>query len=133
MARRLEHDCLERLAAYDQGAETLHRVLRALRDYTAFCGLQTRSPRAQADLWERYHETLEARPWHRCRCAICRQAGVQVVLFRGTERNKRRGFHNLWVFRRGLTARWPRCRPASGLQRRHERVATTSPGDPSGP
>ena len=26
------------------------------------------------------------------------EAGIEVVIFRGTERNKRRGFHNLFVF-----------------------------------
>ena len=33
------------------------------------------------------------------------RAGVEVVLFRGSERNKRRGFHNLWVFNNASSAR----------------------------
>ena len=37
-------------------------------------------------------------PWKHCDCAVCRDAGIQVIIFRGTERNKRRGFHNLHVF-----------------------------------
>ncbi len=41
---------------------------------------------------------LEVRPWQKCPCAVCRRWGVEVAIFRGTERNKRRGFHNLWVF-----------------------------------
>lgn len=47
---------------------------------------------------EKYRKVLEDRPWDSCRCAICRDIGVQVVIFRGTNRNKRRGFHNVWVF-----------------------------------
>ena len=43
-------------------------------------------------------------PWKRCDCAVCRDAGIQVIIFRGTERNKRRGFHNLHVFARRLRA-----------------------------
>ena len=33
---------------------------------------------------------------------ICEKAGIEIVLFRGAERNKRRGFHNLHVFRQRL-------------------------------
>ena len=32
-------------------------------------------------------------------CGLCHAAGVEIVIFRGTERNKRRGFHNLHAFR----------------------------------
>jgi hypothetical protein len=46
----------------------------------------------------RYRRTLEDRPWERCRCAICRAVGIEVVLFRASNRNKRRGIHNLAVF-----------------------------------
>ena len=45
-----------------------------------------------------YQDFLAARPWLKCPCTVCRQWGVEVAIFRGTERNKRRGFHNLWVF-----------------------------------
>jgi hypothetical protein len=50
----------------------------------------------------RYRETLADRPWERCGCAICDAIGVHVVLFRGAERNRRRGFHNLHVTYREL-------------------------------
>ena len=42
--------------------------------------------------------TLEDRPWDNCPCEICRAASVEVMIFRGSNRNKRRGFHNLGVF-----------------------------------
>ncbi len=50
----------------------------------------------------RYRETLADRPWESCGCAVCAAVGVHVVLFRGAERNRRRGFHNLWVTYQGL-------------------------------
>ena len=50
----------------------------------------------------RYRETLADRPWESCGCAICAAIGVHGVLFRGAERNRRRGFHNLWVTYREL-------------------------------
>ena len=47
-------------------------------------------------------ETLEARPWRACPCDICKRDGIQVVIFRGNNRNRRRGFHNTYVFYRLL-------------------------------
>ena len=49
-----------------------------------------------------YEVTLAAQPWKSCPCEVCADAGIQVAIFRGTERNKRRGFHNLHVFNRRL-------------------------------
>ena len=37
-----------------------------------------------------------------CACDICRRDGIQVVIFRGNNRNRRRGFHNTYVFYRLL-------------------------------
>ena len=47
---------------------------------------------------ERVRRTLEERPWERCRCPICHEIGVEVAIFRGNNRNRRRGFHNVHVF-----------------------------------
>ena len=49
-----------------------------------------------------YKETLKARPWDRCKCPICTEIGVETIIFRGNNRNRRRGFHNLWVLRRRI-------------------------------
>ena len=46
--------------------------------------------------------TLADKPWKSCPCAICKELGIHVVLFRGAERNRRRGFHNLHVLRQRL-------------------------------
>lgn len=47
---------------------------------------------------ELYQRTLEDRPWKRCGCKICRELGIEVIIFRGNNRNRRRGFHNTYVF-----------------------------------
>jgi hypothetical protein len=94
--RRLEHACLARLTAYDDGKGSLEAALDALDAYHAFLG----DP-PQRDTCE---ETLSARPWKSCTCEVCADVGIHVVIFRGTERNKRRGFHNLYVFNRRLQA-----------------------------
>lgn len=46
------------------------------------------------DLLQEYQETLRERPWDRCDCPLCREHGIEVCIFRGNDRNRRRGFHN---------------------------------------
>jgi len=53
---------------------------------------------------EIYRRTLGDRPWERCTCRVCREGGVEVLLFRSSNRNKRRGMHNLHVFYQHLLA-----------------------------
>jgi hypothetical protein len=53
-------------------------------------------------LLDAYQRTLGDKPWKRCRCRICRENGIEVAIFRSSNRNKRRGIHNLWVFNRRL-------------------------------
>lgn len=48
--------------------------------------------------YDKYKKTLIDRPWERCNCEICKEIGVDVIIFRGANRNKRRGFHNIKVF-----------------------------------
>ena len=48
-------------------------------------------------------ETLEARPWEKCGCKICKDIGVEVIIFRGNNRNRRRGFHNLHTYKKHVT------------------------------
>ena len=50
-------------------------------------------------LRERYRRTLTDRPWKQCACAICRAISIEVVIFRASNRNKRRGIHNLGVYK----------------------------------
>lgn len=42
----------------------------------------------------KYERTLLDRPWEKCDCPFCRDAGIHVLIFRGSNRNKRRGAHN---------------------------------------
>lgn len=91
VARKAEQRCLETLAEYDTGKRAIKSVLEALRSYELI-----HDPRT--DRTETYREVLEARPWADCRCEVCRQLRHHVILFRGAERNRRRGFHNVWMF-----------------------------------
>jgi hypothetical protein len=94
-AIRLERGCLKALDAYDKGETGLDGALASLADYERlYDGRKSRAAE--------YREVLADRPWRDCPCVICRAIGVQVVVFRGAERNRRRGFHNLWVTYRRL-------------------------------
>jgi hypothetical protein len=92
-ALKLEHRCLTTLRRFDTNKVKINTALDALCDYEEFCDPDRKDRR------EAYRQTLEDRPWRSCNCGICEQAGIDVAMFRGSERNKRRGFHNLHVFR----------------------------------
>jgi hypothetical protein len=94
-ARELERGCLEALRRYDEGTGDIEETLRWLGEYeTLVDPKRTRI--------SQYREVLEAQPWKSCPCRICRSLGHHVILFRGAERNRRRGFHNVWVARQRL-------------------------------
>jgi len=45
-----------------------------------------------------YNITLESHCWKECPCKICQNVDIDVIIFRGNNRNRRRGFHNVWNF-----------------------------------
>jgi hypothetical protein len=94
-ARQLEKSSLDALRQYAARECSLDHALDAIVAYDSFCD-------PQKNLKEIYREVLADRPWERCGCDICRRLGYHVILFRGAERNRRRGFHNVWVFYRRL-------------------------------
>ena len=44
-----------------------------------------------------YEITLKIQPWNTCGCDICSAIGIEAIIFRGSNRNKRRGMHNIKV------------------------------------
>jgi hypothetical protein len=94
-ARRLEQQCLSGLRGYHRDEVGLEEVLCMLRAYEEL--YDEKGNRSAA-----YRAILEAQPWKSCPCDICRALGIEVIIFRGSERNKRRGFHNLTVFYQDL-------------------------------
>ena len=94
MAIEAERKCLQVLRDYGNGTVDIESALQALHAYSSVNG--------EKDRTDVYRRTLEDRPWECCPCGICAEIGIDVVLFRGSERNKRRGFHNLAVFRQRI-------------------------------
>jgi hypothetical protein len=103
----LEGRALERLRAYDAGRASLEQVLESVLAYSSLAELgapMSALPGSESfgDLRSRYARTLQDRPWKKCKCAICEDLSVEVIIFRASNRNKRRGIHNLGVYKAHL-------------------------------
>jgi hypothetical protein len=94
-AVRLERQCMAALQQYTGSDGEVGKILGLMREYDQVVG-------NRKDYTEAYGETLQDVPWKKCGCRICREAGINVVIFRGSERNKRRGFHNIYAFRQRI-------------------------------
>jgi hypothetical protein len=88
--RRYERRVMKLLCRYDADEAKLREVLDAVIEYDT---LLTRSSDS-GSMRAAYQRTLEDRPWRSCSCPFCKQAGIHVLIFRGSNRNKRRGAHN---------------------------------------
>jgi hypothetical protein len=98
-----EKKALIKIRAYDKGEVDIEETLQAIMAYTwpllrdekrEDKNIQSKLDKIQ----ENYRHTLSNRPWMQCQCSICRALSIEVVIFRASNRNKRRGIHNLGVF-----------------------------------
>lgn len=102
-AQRLEKACLDVMARFDQEKASIEEALATLAEYDQlFEAAQGKTTNRARKHLSNYREVLEARPWRDCRCDVCKALGHHVILFRGAERNRRRGLHNVWTFYRRL-------------------------------
>lgn len=100
---QMERSALDALRSYDRGEATIEETLDAV---IAYSEPLHRTPSISPESLKRklhtlrlqYQRTLEAKPWKRCDCPICLAASVDTIIFRSSNRNKRRGIHNLGVF-----------------------------------
>lgn len=88
----MERNALDVLRLYDKGQVSLEETLETVLVYDDFVG---DGRQAHADL---YSHVLEDQPWKHCDCPICKECGIEVIIFRGNNRNRRRGFHNTYAF-----------------------------------
>lgn len=88
--RKREKAALKALREYDAGQASLADARDALHDYDELSAGRSRTR------WEAIERTLADKPWESCGCSVCNDLRIEVVIFRGANRNRRRGFHNLW-------------------------------------
>jgi queuine/archaeosine tRNA-ribosyltransferase len=92
--RKLQARAMQAVIAVDRGQMKVSEAVKLIDAYDRLIGEGRNSMR------EEYRRTLEETPWKVCPCDICKRYGVQVMVFRGNNRNRRRGFHNTYVFYR---------------------------------
>lgn len=105
--QRKEKKALSTMREYDQGKSTAKATLDAVMEYHRFLVLgDDKTAHNHENILdktrERVFRTIEEMPWKRCRCDICKAVGVEVIIFRSSNRNRRRGFHNLGVYHQHL-------------------------------
>jgi len=91
--REMEARCLKALSKFNGSGATHREVVASVNAYGPL--LERRGE--DNHFIEKHEALLTARPWEKCRCAVCRAMRIDVAVFRGAGRNKRRGFHNTWV------------------------------------
>jgi len=93
--RKMEQRSLKMLRKYaNKKIKDVEKVLETVLDYDI---LLLRDYDGNHH-YEKYKKTLLDKPWEKCGCEICKKIGVEVMIFRGANRNKRRGFHNTKMF-----------------------------------
>ena len=99
-----EAEALAAVRTYDHSSSGLDATIDTIMRYDGMLAARL-DPSAASRHKELYRAVLKAKPWKHCPCEICRAIGIEVIIFRGNNRNRRRGFHNLWTIRqRILTA-----------------------------
>ena len=85
-----EQIVLKMLKDYGDDKANLTETLNAVIDYDEqlLRSSETKSMR------KKYERTLREKPWLKCTCSFCQELGIQILIFRGSNRNKRRGAHN---------------------------------------
>jgi hypothetical protein len=101
--QRLEKVSLKTLRAFDRNEVSIDETLDAIISYNIFLESTQddnteKRDKLAAKLDPLYRATLLAKPWKNCCCPICTTTGIEVVIFRGSNRNRRRGMHNLYVY-----------------------------------
>ena len=99
----LEDKALAAVRGYDRKRVGLDEAVEAVAEYGSLLDGDPTAASASREklrnsIREATRRTLADRPWSKCSCEICTAASVEVVIFRSSNRNKRRGFHNLGVF-----------------------------------
>jgi hypothetical protein len=93
---KLESASLKAMHDFDRGLLSAEKALDVLMEFDHLITPDRSDNRANL------LKTLEAAPWKQCPCDICQRDGIDVIIFRGNNRNRRRGFHNTFVFYRLL-------------------------------
>lgn len=96
--KQQEQRVWQRLKDFDKGRITTEEFLKELASF---------APRRFTPREKEIQKTLKDKPWEKCDCPMCQEIGIHICIFRGCERNMRRGFHNVYQFHKLLHQRFP--------------------------
>ena len=99
----IEKETLETMYRYAKGEVSMEHTLNKLLEYERKIlevdGIPSKKiSKILALLRRRYERTLRDRPWEKCSCPICKEMGVDVIIFREGWRNGARAHHNVRQF-----------------------------------
>ena len=79
---KLEKKCLLNLSRFDAGEiseeEEVEKVLKDVNKYSAW--LQRKNSNNHYS--KKHEDLLKERPWEKCKCKVCQDAGIHIVVFR---------------------------------------------------
>jgi hypothetical protein len=96
--RRTEHN-MHGGSLGEPEAGSLQELNPLLEEYASFV--------EDDDNLDNYRKLLEDRPWEESDCPLCEKHGIEVAIWRGNNRNRRRGFHNMYRFSREMAKDFP--------------------------
>jgi hypothetical protein len=100
---KLEKETLETMYRYARKEVSMEYTLNKLLDYERRVlevdGVEkSKTNKILSVLRKRYVKTLKDRPWEKCDCPVCKEVGVDVIIFREGWRNGSRAYHNVRQF-----------------------------------
>ncbi len=93
-----EREVMRLLSQYDEDQVQIGEVLEAVLNYDSHLARSSET----ASMRAKYERTLKDRPWRSCHCNFCENLGIHMLIFRGANRNKRRGAHNTLMLYGGI-------------------------------
>lgn len=105
--RNLEIVALNKIREYDKDNASINEVIDAVMEYSHPIMFSEKASKQSNEnklrkYREAYRKTLMEKPWKRCTCKICKCISVETIIFRASNRNRRRGIHNLIVYHNHL-------------------------------
>jgi len=109
---KMSRKCLDSLRKFDDNKISFDDAIHELE-------ILIKKRQDDPKLLTYYKRTLKLKPWKECPCPICRSIGIDVMIFRGNNRNRRRGFHNIFAFHQLLKdeSKWGPCKKKETAKR----------------
>lgn len=98
-----ESRALNDIRGFDLGKVDIEEVVESVSEYGSLLATDPSEgsfarEKLRENIKNSTRKTLSDQPWKKCKCSVCTKISIEVVIFRSSNRNRRRGFHNLSVY-----------------------------------